>query len=357
MKHIKEIKMKRPFKAILAVFLLLCSCGAGEGSSADAKGGSETLTFFAMDTYMNITAYDGDTQKALKAAEEEIKDLEALISVTDEQSEVYKLDHSGGTPFEVSDETLSLIDFSLKMNKSTGGALDMTLYNVLREWGFTTGEYKVPDDETLAALVENTGCEKISINGNAVTLPEGISIDLGSIGKGEAGDRVVDALKQNGVTSALLDLGGNIQTLGTKPDGSLWRIAVRDPMSGEGSLGVVETADCAVITSGGYERFFIGEDGNIYWHILDPATGRPANSGILSSTVIGKSGRLCDALSTSLFVMGEKRAVEYYRNSPEDFEMILITDDSRALVSEGIYDSFTLLEGYESVIKLEKITK
>ena len=304
---------------------------------------------------MTVTVYDGDKTAALEAAQTEITALEKLISVTGENSDIYKLDHNGGKPFDVSYETSELLSFALDMNKKTDGALDITLYNVLREWGFTTGDYKVPSDETIEALLENTGCENVDIRENTVTLNNNVSVDLGSVGKGEAGDRVIKVLKENGVSSALLDLGGNIQTLGTKPDGTLWKIAIRDPSGGEGSIAKIEVADRAVITSGGYERYFTGDDGEVYWHILDPKTGRPARNGILSATVIGKSGRLCDALSTSLFVMGEQKAVDYWKNSADAFDMILVTSDGRVLVTKGIYNNFTLYDEYSSALRVEMI--
>lgn len=325
------------YLSVICASVILSSCTL---ESFNSKADSYTpfsKSFFAMDTYMTITAYGENSQKAVNAAETEVKRLEKLWSVTDENSEIYNINHSF-EPVEVSSDTSELLNFGLEMGERTNGALDITLYPVLAEWGFTTVDYKVPDDERIRELLLNTGREKVIIDGNTITTPENLSVDLGSMGKGKAGDRVIEILKENGVTSALLDLGGNVQAEGSKPDGSDWKIGLQNPF-GEGNFGVLEISDCAVISSGGYERYF-EQDGQKYWHILDPSTGKPANSGIVSSTIVGSEGKLCDALSTAIFVMGEEKAVDLWQSS-DDFEMILVTDDSKVIISEGLKDKFT----------------
>lgn len=345
----KDMKTMGRFFVSQAVLLclaaLLTSCGQSEDNqTVDTVSEEENSTsMFAMNTYVTVTAYGNDTEAALSSAEEKIRSLESLWSVTDENSEIYAVNHSGGNPVEVSDETAQLLDFSLQMNERTNGAFDISLYPVLTAWGFTTEEYRVPDDDEITQLLERTGVEKISLDGQTVHVPDDMQIDLGAIGKGYAGDLVAEDLKQNGVKSALIDLGGNIQTVGTKPGGESWSIGIRNPF-GEGNFGVLEIGECAVVTSGGYERYFV-EDGNTYWHILDPETGKPAQSGIISVLVIGAEGRLCDALSTSLFVMGLDRAANLWRNS-DDFEMIIVTSDGGIYVTEGIEDDFTLSENF-----------
>lgn len=325
--------------ALAAAALLLCGCAANGGEP-------KSKTEFKMDTYMTVTVYDGDADKAIADAFERAGELEKKWSVTDPESEIYSANHNDGAPYALSGDTAELIRFALEMNGRTDGALDITLYPILREWGFTTGEYSVPTPERIGELLSDTGCGRLTLSGNTLTVPEGMSVDLGSLGKGCAGDEMIDCLKQNGVTSAMLDLGGNIQLIGSKPDGSDFRIALKSPI-GEGNIARIEVSDCAVITSGGYERCFT-EGGETYWHILDPETGFPAKSGLLSATAIGGQGRVCDALSTAMFVMGEKRSKELWQRS-NDFEMILVTDDNRLIVSEGIEDRLTMYDDYADI--------
>lgn len=299
-------------------------------------------TFFAMDTYMKLTVYGDNADEILSLSEKKISELEKLWSVTDEQSEIYAVNHSGGEAVSVSAETAELLNISMKISDFTGGALDCTIYPVLKEWGFTTGEYKIPDDEKIAELLKNTGYENIDFDGTNIVLPDNFQIDLGSVGKGYTGDMIAEIMRTNGTASALLDLGGNIQTVGSKPNGELWKIGLRNPF-GDGLFGVLELSDKAAVTSGGYERYFVGDDGVTYWHILDPKTGKPAQSGIISATAVGKSGGICDALSTSFFVMGLERSSEFWRQygTVLDFEMVLVTDDGKIYITEGLEKHFT----------------
>ena len=180
--------------------------------------------------------------------------------------------------------------------------------------------------------------------GLAVTLPHGMEMDLGAIAKGYAGERAADLLRERGVTSALLNMGGNVQTVGVKPDGTPWRIGLQAPDETRGAyFGIVELSDEAAVTSGGYERYF-EQDGVRYWHIMDPDTGAPARSGIVSATIVAHDGGLCDGLSTSLFVMGVGGALNYWRTYG-GFETILVDEDDNVWVTAGLKDRFTLVEG------------
>lgn len=324
---------KRIMALLLASVIFLSAC-----SDIIKNKPQETKSFFAMDTYITVSSYEGGDDNTVDEVEKRISRLEKLWSVTDKDSEIYRLDHSTGKSISVSDETVEIVRFALDMSKRTDGALDISLYPVLTAWGFTTGENRVPDDKELEELLKKTGWEKIKISENNINLPQDMQIDLGSVAKGFAGDITSQFLKEKGVTSALIDLGGNIQTIGLKPDGSKWKIGVKDPL-GEGSIGTLEVGECAVVTSGGYERFF-EQDGEKYWHILDPKDGKPARSGIASVTIIGKEGKLCDALSTSMFVKGRKQAEEFWRNS-DDFEMIIVEEDGEIYVTNGIKDDFS----------------
>lgn len=311
-----------------------------------------TKDMFAMDTFFTLRAYGPAAEGALEICARRVEELENRLSVTEEGSDIRKINRGdssddGAADAGIAEDTFLLIKAALELGEETEGALDITLYPVLREWGFTTGDYKVPDEEVLRELLQRVDYTGIQLDEErqTVLVPAGTELDLGAVAKGYTGDCLTEILKEQGVTSAMLDLGGNIQVLGAKPDGTPWRIAVKDPFGGSGMIGVLEVVDKAVITSGSYERYFVGEDGKDYWHILDPSDGYPADSGLVSVTVVGESGIRCDGLSTALFVMGKDRAVEFWRQQPE-FEMILVTEDGKVYFTQGLEDSFECGEGW-----------
>ena len=321
--------------ALLSAAFLLTGC-----SGAPAQG-PETATFFAMDTAMDFTVY-GDAA-LLDEAETLIGSLEEQVSVTDEHSDIYAIDHTGSG--SLSGNAAELMEQALELCRRTGGALDISVYPIVRAWGFTTGSYQVPDEETIQSplpLVDYTQIQYDAATG-VVTLPEGMEIDLGSVAKGYAGQLAAQMLREHGVQSALLNLGGNVQTVGTKPDGSPWQIGIKDPQ-GEDAMMVLSVEDQAVVTSGGYERYF-EQDGQTYWHIMDPSTGHPADSGLLSVTIVGKQGIICDGLSTSLFVMGLEKAADLWAQSC-DFEAVFVTASGEVYITEGLQDRFALTEQY-----------
>jgi len=201
------------------------------------------------------------------------------------------------------------------------------------------------DEETIQSLLPLVDYTQIQYDAatGVVTLPEGMEIDLGSVAKGYAGQLAAQMLREHGVQSALLNLGGNVQTVGTKPDGSPWQIGIKDPQ-GEDAMMVLSVEDQAVVTSGGYERYF-EQDGQTYWHIMDPSTGHPADSGLLSVTIVGKQGIICDGLSTSLFVMGLEKAADLWAQSG-DFEAVFVTASGEVYITEGLQDRFALTEQY-----------
>lgn len=308
----------------------------------EAVSSSAELTAFAMNTIITMEAYGGDAVQGINTAKERLLELEKLWSVTDEESEVWKMNHSYGEAVAVSSETEQLLSFVLRMAEETKGSLNPAVYPLVKAWGFTTGEYEIPKEETLRELVSHTDIGRISLSDGKVSIPENMELDFGAVAKGYTGDQMAESLQEHGVTSAIINIGGNVRLIGGTSEGEPWKVGIRSPY-GEGNMGVLEAQDVNIITSGGYERYFIGEDGKQYWHILDPRTGYPADSGILSATIVGTDGALCDALSTATFVMGLESAEEYWR-SREDFEMILVTDDNEIYLTEGLKDSFTLTE-------------
>ncbi len=332
--------MRRALPLMAALLLLLSACSSAPRASD---------TVFAMDTVMSLDIWG--REEDLQAAEDLIRSLDASLSATAEGSDIYNLNASSA--WDVSPDTARLISRALEICALTGGALDVTVYPAVLAWGFTIGDYRVPDKPELEKIAETVDYSAVELDGVSVKLPEGVMLDLGAVAKGWTGDRCAELLRSRGVESALLNLGGNVHALGSKPDGSPWRVGVRDPF-GESYLLALEVRDCAVVTSGGYERYF-EEGGVTYHHILDPDTCAPARSGLASVTVVGPEGVLCDGLSTALFVMGLDRAAALWREC-EGFECVFVTDGGEVYITSGLASGATLADGYED-IELQVISR
>ena len=296
---------------------------------------------FAMDTYMTVTAYGAKAQEAVDEAEAEIQRLDELLSTGNEESEIAQLNQNKNAT--LSEDEGYLVERALELNKETDGAFDIAIYPVMEAWGFPTQNYQVPTADTLESLLKLADASQIIYDENSRKISfgrEGMKIDLGGIAKGYTSSRIMDIYKENNISSGLVNLGGNVQALGTKPDGSKWRVAVQSPDDTEDYLGILSVEDKAVITSGGYERYF-EQDGKTYHHIINPKTGYPAENGLTSVTVVSEDGTLADGLSTSLFIMGKEEAIEFWKAHSEEFDIIMLTDEGKLYVTEGIQDDFS----------------
>ncbi len=349
--------MGKTARRLLPLLVLLCAL---TGCQAGPKTAQTTI--FAMDTVMDLQIYGSNEsacRTALDRCVEEIYALDRQLSAENPDSFVYALNHAGGAWAEVPDApALALFMDTLALCEKTGGALDVTAYPATLAWGFISGDYRVPDAAELEALAGRIDYSAVGTSNwegpsrrGGVRLPEGMALDLGAVAKGYAADRLNGLLEDSGCGGALLDLGqSTILAAGGKPDGSPWRIGILDPEGEENRyLGVLEVRDRIIATSGGYQRYF-EENGQTYWHILDPDTAAPARSGLASVTVVGKDGLTCDGLSTALFVMGLEEGTGFWRNRAAnglEFDVIFISDDGSIAVTAGLEDSFTLAQGYE----------
>ena len=288
----------------LLIFAILPGCGQKETSAEE--------TVFCMDTVMDIRIWGKEADAAKDAVVEMLYSLESTWSSTDENSVLWALNH--GQP-DLIQEQVAVLEQALFLQQCTAGAFDPQLYSVVRLWGFYEDTYRVPDaSEITAALQEEKW-------------------DLGAMIKGYAGYRAVQILEDFDVDRAILNLGGNVQTYGSKPGSEAWKIGVQNPGSGD-NLGVLAVeGTMAVVTSGDYQRFF-EVDGVRYHHILNPETGFPAESGLRSVTVICADGTVADAYSTALFVMGLERAVVFWQEN-QDFEAVFVSNDGRIYATEG----------------------
>lgn len=331
-------------RAIAALVLLVI--GAVTVLFFKDENKSATRNLFAMDTYMELTAYGRNSEEAVEAAEQEIRRLEMLLSTGSDTSEVTILNQKKTGVLSV--DSAYLLQRSMEIWESTCGAFDITIYPIMRAWGFTKKEYQVPSDEELESLLTYVGMEKLTYEEETKTIKllGQSEIDFGGIAKGYTSARIAQIMEDYGIKSANLNLGGNVQTVGVKPDGSKWRIAVKSPDNSLPYLGVVSIEDQAVITSGGYERYF-EEKGIRYHHIIDPKTGKPAQNGLVSVTIVCEDGTLADGLSTALYVLGKDEALAYWRAHSEEFDAVLYDETGMLYVTEGLEDSFTSELAYE----------
>lgn len=304
--------------AVAALFFL---------TACSTDGPAETA-FTAMDTYVSIRCW-GD-EALLDEVRQTIVSLESLLSVTDSESEIFQLNQNGSAA--LSAQTQEVLEQALSISARTDGAFDPTVYPMVQAWGFTTETNRVPDAEALAALI--VGTSHLHLEQGRATLDAGAAVDLGGIAKGYTSQVCAELLAREGVTSAILVLGGNVQTLGSKPDGSDWLVGISDPDAPSDAIAKLHfTGSLALVTSGGYQRYFEA-DGIRYHHIIDPQTGFPAETGLRSVTILAENGTLADALSTALYVMGPEAAIDFWRSS-DDFEAVLILDDGSILATEG----------------------
>ncbi|MCD7837036.1 MAG: FAD:protein FMN transferase [Lachnospiraceae bacterium] len=266
-----------------------------------------------------------------------------------ESSEVSVINSRAGLSegTELSEGLRRILEDCLEVSESSGGAFDITIGGVTELWNIDTfsgmedSEYILPGQEEISEALNNTGYEKIEIDKGIIYLPQGMSIDLGAVGKGMALDRIRDYLEDDSsVYAAVISVGGSILTYGDKPDGTAWSIGITDPFDTTRSLGMVSVCGSMCIsTSGDYERY-VEVDGVRYHHIIDPGTGYPADSGVHSVTIITENGMYSDALSTACFVLGEEKGLELAEKY--NAEALIVSEDGKISMTEGMKKIFSL---------------
>lgn len=312
----------------LCALLLCAGCGAAKEYST---------AFFAMDTYMTMQSYGPHAEDAMAQAEQAVFALENQISRTRENTDISRLNAADGEPAAVSAEVYQLLADSQAL--CVPGVFDVTIAAVADLWGIHTENSRIPSPEEIAAALQTVGSGHLTLLADGTArLDRGTKIDLGAVGKGFAADRCAAILRENGVESGLIFLGGNIYAVGEKPDGSAWTIGVADPDVPSSYIATVEVRDTSVVTTGDYERYFM-QDGVRYHHVLDPATGAPARSGLRSVTVVHENSTLADARSTTLFVLGLEKGLQFCAENGLD--AIFITENKEVYVTEGLRSRFS----------------
>lgn len=328
---------KLMYSFIILLFLIFStSCSQAKPYEMDA---------FVMGTVVSQQVYGANAQETSAEVIAKIKDLEALMTINTPGGDVNKLNENAGKGYvQLDPETISVLKNARKISELSGGAFDVTIGPVIKAWGIGTDNPQIPTDASLkelAALIDYTDVHIDEAVNKASLQRPGQIVDLGGIAKGYAGDVAKAIYQKNGSKSALINLGGNVVVLGNKPDGNAWSIGIQNPRSETGEIvGFLKVSDQAVVTSGDYQRYF-EKEGKRYCHIIDPRTGFPAESGLMSVTVIASSSMEADGLSTACFVLGLDRGLDLLRRYGQA-EAIFITTAKRIYVTKGLQGNFQL---------------
>lgn len=324
--------------AVLAgIVICLSMLSMFSGCASDA---SVTRDGFLLDTTVSVTLYDPADKSLLDGSFDLIRADEKLFSRTIEGSDVWNINHAGGKPVNVSDETADILTLCTKYSKLSGGAFDVTIEPVSSLWNFTSENPTLPDTAALKAAVQLVDYRQLTVIPAAKDSPFSVqlsnskaAVDLGGIAKGYIADHLHQYLTEHNVKSALINLGGNIYAVGTKK-GKPWTIGVRNPSDSETISAKLSVTDSSVVTSGTYERCFT-LDGVLYHHILDPSTGQPVRNGLASVTIVCANSAQADALSTACFVLGKEKGLALIESLP-DTEALFIDDDGNLTASPGL---------------------
>lgn len=325
---------------------MLLSFMTGCISRAD---GQHNKSFFAMDTIITFKVFgDRSAKKAMDRAIDRIKEIEDHMSPSRKDSDVSKINQAAGVePVRVKDDTFYVIKKALDYGRLSHGLLDITIRPIVELWDITSDQAKVPSKEEVEEKLALVDYKKVILDEDKKTVfleNKDMGIDLGAIAKGYAADEAVRILREAGVENALLNLGGNVITIGGNPDGRPWRIGLQDPRTeetGEPHFAIIGVADATIVSSGDYERYLekvYEETRERYHHILDPKTGFPAQKGLMTCTIITNSSIDADALSTILFIMGREEGFQLMEELG-NVEAIAVTLDKEIYTTEGLKGS------------------
>lgn len=337
---------KKITKIFTFLTLLIFSLGILTGCSKDNKvvtplKRSEVL----MGTVVDVALYDNTDEKILDKVFEKVKDLEKILSINEDGTLVDEINAEAGIkPVKVDDDTYNIIKKGIEYAKLSNGLFDISVGPIVKLWNIGLPEAKVPTQEEINEKLPLIGYEDIELNENNKTVflkRPGMMIDLGGIAKGYTADVISDILTEEGVKSAIINLGGNVFTHGKKVNGDDWNVGIQNPFSERGGIiGSIATSNKSIVTSGIYERY-IEKDGVKYHHILSPITGYPYDNEIAGITIISDTSADGDALSTSVFAMGVEDGMKFV-NSIDGIDAIFITKDNKVYITDGIRSIFTL---------------
>lgn len=305
-----------------------------------------TATAFKLNTVVKVTIYDSQDEKILQDALALCDKYEKIFSRTRTDSEIYLL-NDGKLPQEdgyyiLSEECAELIGKGLYYSELSGGAFDITIEPLSSLWDFTSGEKQIPDPQTLVEAQKHVGYEKVELKGNKIWFQEdGMGLELGAIAKGYIADKIKEFLISEGIESAVIDLGGNVLCIGTRPDGEAFRVGIQKPFADRNeTVATAGIRDRSVVSSGIYERYF-EKDGKLYHHILNPKSGYPYENGLTAVTILSDESVDGDGLSTVCFALGLEKGLELINSLP-DTQAVFITEDGELHYSEHFEEEVPL---------------
>ena len=305
-----------------------------------------------MNTKITYRAFGGKAQEAINCGKTEIIRLEKMLSRFIPDSEISCINKfSGIKSVKITAEVYDLLSKAIWFSKACDGLFDITVGPLVDLWDYKYAN-EVPAVERIRPILSLVNYCNLVLDPYEKTAElrsAGQSIDLGAIGKGFASDQFIEILKKYNIPSAFTNIGGNVSTLGNKPDGSPWRVGIRHPREENRLIGAVEVTGKAVVTSGDYERYYIDREGNRRHHILNPTTGYPAESGLISVTVVAESAMTADALSTIVFVAGIERGLDVLSNFSET-DAILVDQYQKVYITRGLRGNFRTAVGINAII-------
>lgn len=351
--------------ALVCPLLLLTGCQNAAGTNTDTGKEPISISSIKLNTAVQITIYDSQDKSLLDDCLALCDKYELIFSRTDEESELYKLNHrisdsavsnqtteTQPTPYQIngttntwhiSEDLAALLSEGLSITKESDGAFDIAIAPLTSLWDFTAEDPKVPDDADIQNALPLCSSDGVTINGQDIILPsDDIQFDVGAIAKGYIADRLKDFLVKKGVNSAIINLGGNVLCIGSKPDGTPFKVGIQKPFADRNETeAVMDITGKSVVSSGIYERCF-KQNGKLYHHILNPKTGYPYDNGLISVTIISDQSVDGDALSTTCFALGLDEGLKFAEK--KGVQAVFITEDYELHYTDGFQDEIKVTD-------------
>ena len=367
----KKHRFQRRFFYLILCTALVCPMllftGCQNAADTDTAAGKEPISISSikLNTAVQITIYDSQDKSLLDDCLALCDKYELIFSRTDEESELYKLNHrisdsavsdqtteTQPTPYQVnnttntwhiSEDLAALLSEGLSITRESNGAFDIAIAPLTSLWDFTAEDPKVPDDADIQNALPLCSSDGVTINGQDIILPsDDIQFDVGAIAKGYIADRLKDFLVKKGVNSAIINLGGNVLCIGSKPDGTPFKVGIQKPFADRNETeAVMDITGKSVVSSGIYERCF-KQNGKLYHHILNPKTGYPYDNGLISVTIISNQSVDGDALSTTCFALSLDEGLKFAEK--KGVQAVFITEDYELHYTDGFQDEIKVMD-------------